>query len=271
MARATAMLICGRNPRHLYVANRICQSVDPVVIVQESGQSWSYQKVRAKLRPGEIAAKAWRTLRDHRRYADGQEARFFFGDARPHLDRQDLVKVVPHINDPDVVELARRHKPDIIAVMGSSLIKSELLKMGRVGIVNLHGGITPYYRGSDGIFWALYQGKPEMAGMTVHFIDASIDTGNIIAQVLPGIDPHDDEMSILWRGFRAAADVYAEAIRRLVAGERLGAPIHERGNLFLLRHRTALREIELALRMRRGLMRGVSVKPETRWFAPAHA
>ncbi|WP_437807441.1 formyl transferase [Sorangium sp. So ce1078] len=271
MARPSAMLICGRHPRHLYVANRICQSVDPVVIVQESGQRWSYQKVRSKLRPSEIAAKVWRTLRDRRRYADGREARFFFGDAPPRLDRHDLVKVVPHINDPEVVELARRHRPDIIAVMGSSLIKGELLRMGRRGIVNLHGGINPHYRGSDGIFWALYEGKPEMAGMTVHFIDASIDTGDIIAHVLPGVGPDDDEMTILWRGFRAAAEVYAEAIQRLAAGEPLGVPIGERGRLFLLRHRTAVRDAELALRMRRGLMRGVSVRPETRWFSPTHA
>ncbi|WP_437964560.1 hypothetical protein WMF04_33375 [Sorangium sp. So ce260] len=48
-------------------------------------------------------------------------------------------------------------------------------------------------------------------------------------------------------------------------------PAGERGRLFLLRHRTAVRDAELALRMRRGLMRGVSVRPETRWFSPAHA
>jgi methionyl-tRNA formyltransferase len=127
-----------------------------VVIVQESGQRWSYQKVRSKLRRSEITAKVWRTLRDRYRNTAGREARFFFSDAQPHLDRQDLVRVVPHINDPEVLELARRHKPDIITVMGSSLINGELLKMGRVGIVNLHGGINPCYRGSDGIFWALY-------------------------------------------------------------------------------------------------------------------
>ena len=77
--------------------------------------------------------------------------------------------------------------PDVIAVFGTSLIKGPLLELGRRGIVNLHGGLSPEYRGADCTFWALYNGEPEKVGCTIHFIDAGIDTGKLIAHVSPDV------------------------------------------------------------------------------------
>ena len=65
------------------------------------------------------------------------------------LDRPELVREVPYINHPEVMELARKLKPDLICVFGTSLIRGELLQEGRLGMVNLHGGLSPEYRGAD--------------------------------------------------------------------------------------------------------------------------
>ena len=120
---------------------------------------------------------------------------------------------VPHINDRRVVELAERLGPDLIAVFGTSLIRGPLLGMGRLGIVNLHGGLSPEYRGADCTFWALYNGEPEKVGCTIHFIDRGIDTGNLIAHVSPEVKPGDDELTLFWRAVKESADVYAELLR----------------------------------------------------------
>ena len=42
-------------------------------------------------------------------------------------------------------------------------------------------GISPYYRGTDCNFWALYDCKPELVGATLHLISKGIDNGKIIA------------------------------------------------------------------------------------------
>ena len=161
MSELSLMILCGRSPRHLYVANALCRAGQALAIVQETGSERSLRKVLTKLRPDKVWRKAWRWLRDRRRYTGGAEALFFFGTAPPRLDRPDLVRKVPHINHPGVLRLARALKPDLICVFGTSIIRGDLLHEGRLGMVNLHGGLSPEYRGADCTFWALYNGEPE--------------------------------------------------------------------------------------------------------------
>ena len=79
--RLRVLVLCGSSPRHLYVANALCQAADVLAIVQESGSEFSWKKLARTLRPDNFFRKAWRWLRDRRRYTGHGEARFFFGDA----------------------------------------------------------------------------------------------------------------------------------------------------------------------------------------------
>lgn len=263
-----AMILCGRSPRHLYVANALCasQAAQPLAIVQETGTEWSAKKLAKTLRPDNLTRKAWRWLRDRRRYSGNREARFFFGDSPPRLDRPDLLVEVPHINHPDVVAMADRLQPDLICVFGTSLIRSELLNRGRLGIVNLHGGLSPEYRGADCTFWALYNREPEKVGCTLHWIDAGIDTGRLIAHVSPEIRPDDDELTLFWRGVRDSAAVYAEFVQRLAAGERFGQTQPGRGRLYQVRQRGLRHEIQVARLLREGLLKEIKLGRRIVWF-----
>ena len=229
MDKLRIIVLCGGSPRHLYVANALCEAADVLAIVQESGSEWNIRKVLRTLRPDTFFRKVWRWLRDRRRYYGNPEARFFFGSAAPQLNHPELVKEVPHINHPEVVRLADELKPDLIAVFGTSLIRGELLGKGRLGMVNLHGGLSPEYRGADCTFWALYNGEPEKIGCTLHYIDAGIDTGRLIAHVCPEIIPTDTELTLFWRSVQESAKVYAELMQRLSQGERLGASAAGKG------------------------------------------
>ena len=203
--RPRVLVLCGTSPRHLYVANALCAGCEVVGIVHERGGEWTWKKVRRLLRPAALWRKVARRLRDRGRYADGGEARFFFGDAEPTLARPELVRWVPHINHPSVVDIADRRAPDVIAVFGTALIRGPLLERGRLGMLNLHGGLSPEYRGADCTFWALYNGEPEKIGCTLHFINAGIDTGNLVAHVCPAVGEGDDELTLFWRAVRDSA------------------------------------------------------------------
>src|SRR5512143_3309469 len=124
------MILCGRSARHLHVANALCRAGEVVAIVQETGGDWRLRQTLRKLRPDKLARKAWRWVRDRRRYRGNPEARFFFPDGPPRLERPDLVREVPHINHPDVARWARELQPDLICVFGTSLIRGELLQQG---------------------------------------------------------------------------------------------------------------------------------------------
>lgn len=266
MPEISVLVLCGRSPRHLHVANKLCAAANVVGIVHETGTQWSAAKVRKTLKPANLTRKAWRWIRDRRRYTGGGEAKFFFGEKPPRLDRPDLLTEVPHINDALVVHLAAQLKPDVIAVFGTSLIKGPLLKMGRLGMVNLHGGLSPHYRGADCTFWALYNGEPESVGCTIHFIDAGIDTGKLIAHVSPEVRPGDDELTLFWRAVMDSADAYAELMVRMARGEEFGESQPSRGRLYQVKDRGLRQERELASRLERGMLDKLNLPRRVKWF-----
>ena len=60
------------------------------------------------------------------------------------------------------------------------LIKEPLLSLPKNGYINTHPSLLPYNRGKHYNFWALVEKVP--FGVTLHFIDSGIDTGDIIFQ-----------------------------------------------------------------------------------------
>jgi methionyl-tRNA formyltransferase len=248
------------------VANALCGAAEVMAIVQETGSELNGGKLLKLLRPHNFARKVWRWVRDRRRYIGNREARFFFGDKPPRLGRPDLVMEVPHINHPDVVALAERLQPDLIAVFGTSLIRGELLKKGRLGVVNLHGGLSPEYRGADCTFWALYNGEPEKVGCTLHYVDAGIDTGRLIAHISPEVCPDDDELTLFWRAVKASAPVYAELVHRLAEGQHVGSPQPGRGRLYQVKQRGLRHELRVERMLKGGLLAGRRLEIRVRWF-----
>lgn len=260
------LVLCGRSPRHLHVANALCQAAEVVAIVQETGSDFSWKKLARTLRPDNFFRKAWRWLRDRRRYTGNGEAKFFFGDRVPALDRPDLARAVPHINHPDAVKLAQDLEPDLIAVFGTSLIRGDLLKGGRLGIANLHGGLSPEYRGADCTFWALHNGEPEKVGCTLHWIDAGIDTGGLIAHVSPKVLADDDELRLFWRSVQTSAEVYAAFVCHLASGERFGQIQPHKGRLYQVKQRSLRHEQQVDRRLKEGLLQGLDLEARITWY-----
>jgi methionyl-tRNA formyltransferase len=135
-------------------------------------------------------------------------------------------------------------------------------------LVNLHGGLSPEYRGADCTFWALHNGEPEKVGCTLHYIDAGIDTGRLIAHICPAVHEGDDELTLFWRAVQDSAEVYAELLTRLAGGENIGQSQKARGRLYQVRDRTWASEQHLAHQLRENPL--PELPPRVRWF-PATA
>ena len=70
---------------------------------------------------------------------------------------------------------------DLYIVLGSSYIKGKLADyLIKNKSINIHAGITPYYRGSDCNFWALYDDNPHLVGSTIHLLSKGLDNGPIL-------------------------------------------------------------------------------------------
>ena len=95
------------------------------------------------------------------------------------------------INDEKYLKQIISLKPDLIICYGCSIIKEDLLNSFENKILNLHLGLSPYFRGSGTNFWPLYYNIPEYIGATFMFMDDGIDTGEIIHQIRPTIFEND--------------------------------------------------------------------------------
>jgi len=91
------------------------------------------------------------------------------------------LKEVNQINSPDIINELRALSPDlIISIRYGGILKDNAISVPPKGVINLHSGILPKYKGVMATFWAMYNKDTEI-GTTLHTIeDASIDTGRII-------------------------------------------------------------------------------------------
>jgi phosphoribosylglycinamide formyltransferase-1 len=96
------------------------------------------------------------------------------------------------INSDRYVEEIKNLNPDLIIAYGCSIIKPALVEHFENRFINVHLGLSPYYRGSGTNFWPFMNNEPELVGVTFMHIDAGVDTGKIFHQIRPRIFPGDD-------------------------------------------------------------------------------
>jgi len=86
--------------------------------------------------------------------------------------------VVTDINDAAMVRFVESHRPDVVLLGESGIVRAPLLALPRLGTLNAHPGWLPTYRGVDVVRWALLLGGP--LGATLHWVDRGVDTGDIV-------------------------------------------------------------------------------------------
>jgi methionyl-tRNA formyltransferase len=81
---------------------------------------------------------------------------------------------------------------DLAVSFGVGLIKDYIFKTPRHGIINMHRGISESYRGMESDLWAIYNRDFENLGVTIHFVDETLDTGFILAKQNFKIEKNDE-------------------------------------------------------------------------------
>ncbi|WP_336001794.1 formyltransferase family protein [Halorientalis halophila] len=118
------------------------------------------------------------------------------------------------INDSDVFEEITSLDPDLLVAYGCSIVEDPLLSAFEGRFLNVHLGLSPYYRGTGTNFWPLVNGEPEFVGATFMHLDDGIDTGEVIHQLRARIHPRDSPHEIGNRLISDVATVYPEVIRK---------------------------------------------------------
>jgi len=95
------------------------------------------------------------------------------------------------INQPEYIEQVRAIAPDlIVSVAAPEIFKPELLRIPRLGCINIHSGRLPTYRGMMPTFWQMLRGEPAVT-ITVHRMAEKLDAGDVLATRLFAIKRSD--------------------------------------------------------------------------------
>lgn len=104
---------------------------------------------------------------------------------------------------------------DLLVTCRFGLLKPRVFEAPRLGAVNVHSSLLPRYRGVHPVAWALIRGE-RVTGVTVHRIDAKIDTGPILAQIEVPIAAEDDIWGLTAKLDAVSADVVDEVLEAVV-------------------------------------------------------
>lgn len=126
----------------------------------------------------------------------------------------------PHsANASEFVETVAALAPDLcLSISYNQILRRQILDTARFGFVNFHAGKLPYYRGRNVINWALINGEPEI-GLTAHFIDEGIDTGDVILQKMLPIHWTDTYGDVLDRIVDEFPDFVLETVEHVASGD----------------------------------------------------
>jgi folate-dependent phosphoribosylglycinamide formyltransferase PurN len=90
---------------------------------------------------------------------------------------------VDSVNSDYVYQKIKAISPDLIVVWGSSILQPRIIATAKK-VINLHLGLCPYYRGAVANQYAFFQEDFSKIGATIHYVNNSVDAGNII-QTIP--------------------------------------------------------------------------------------
>ncbi len=136
---------------------------------------------------------------------------------------------VSSVNSAECLALLQELQPDVVVVNGTRIISKKVLISLSCPVLNTHAGITPLYRGVHGGYWALANEDPSHCGVSVHLVDAGIDTGEILYQALIIPTEADNFTTYPLLQMAAGLPLLAQAVREALAGalRRRPAPAGE--------------------------------------------
>tara|TARA_B110000858_G_C17786849_1_gene467709 strand:+ start:992 stop:1879 length:888 start_codon:yes stop_codon:yes gene_type:complete len=126
---------------------------------------------------------------------------------------------IKNINDKKSIELLKKYNADIFVSMSfDQIFREDVLSLPKLGTINCHAGALPFYRGRNILNWVLINDESSF-GVTVHYIDKGIDTGDIILQHKEKITDEDDYSSLLSKATNICAQLLYKALINILSGK----------------------------------------------------
>lgn len=225
------VILTRSGPEHRFVTAAIQARFPAAVVVVERGSRGAGQVSSRKLAtwgPLKAIDKAGRAI--FRKIVRDGVARACIVEARldPRVGEDEFLRqaiVVESVNDPEAVSVAR--SAAIVLVYGTGLVSRRTLEAIPAPTLNLHSGLSPFYRGTACHVWPLAEGRPDRLGVTVHECVPALDAGAVLATAtLPpeAVRGCESVHAVFAELVRIGAPLYAEAAVAALAGRSAAVP-----------------------------------------------
>ena len=183
------VLLTSDSLRHKFIAAEISKQLDLKLIVIEAKSAKIQDTSELNKEDAEFISAHFE--------ARNKSETLFFGSYKEFPEGIPQLRI-PHgnINSALVNNAIDKSTPDLIVLFGTSIIKEPLLGKYSGKIINLHLGLSPYYKGSATNLFPYYHNEPECVGATIHLASSKVDQGSILHQLRPDIEVNDDLHSI---------------------------------------------------------------------------
>jgi methionyl-tRNA formyltransferase len=140
------------------------------------------------------------------------------------------------INAPETVEAIAAREPEILlSCQYAQILGAGIRGVASMATLNLHFGPLPRYRGVAPIFWAIRNGETEH-GVTLHHVDAGVDSGDLLATARVPIGPSDTARDLYERSTEAGIELLRETWSSIQAGHLPRTPQEADRSLYYNRH-----------------------------------
>lgn len=171
-------LITSSHLRHKYIASKIALSNNLKLIVTEQKSS----KIEDVEKYNEQDKKLIQRHFEERKINEAK----YFGEYGAFPKDSELIKVpYGRINSPQILEAIKSKNIDFVILFGSSIIGDDILNEFQEKVINIHLGISPYYKGSGTNFFPIVNNELECIGATIHLAINEVDAGSILTQIRP--------------------------------------------------------------------------------------
>ena len=122
------------------------------------------------------------------------------------------------LDRPEIIRAIQKLRPDIgLSVLFGYILRPELRGAFSKGVINLHPSYLPYNRGVHPNVWSIVEGTP--AGVSLHYIDEGVDTGDIIAQRQVPVEPVDTGETLYRKLERLCVALFRETWPLILSGQ----------------------------------------------------
>ncbi len=240
--------------RHRYFVQALRRGVQLVAVAYEQ-TGFNPSTVAA----GQLTPRESYIVAEHFAERARQEQSFFGKSSDFVTDGQGIaVRRLPRgiLNSAITLDLLESAAVDTVVVYGTNLIRQPLLGRFAGRLINLHLGLSPYYRGTATNFYPLLNEEPEYVGATIHLIDSGIDSGPIFRHARPQIVAEDGPHTIGCKAILAGIEAMISVLEAIERGLATPVPQWEaqRPRLYLRRDYHPRDVVELHRKIEAGLI-----------------